>query len=255
MAEPTLDRIRPTALGELAKWQLHFERALVASGLDAAATAAVIEGVRARLPVLLSSAPDPGLAAPHMRAFSVSGVIYVAMYLELASRGQSAAAAWAICEAATRARFAAMKGLEKRLATDGMFGWPMRALSRWLSKRSHAAPVGGWVFSFVEGEPGVFDYGVDYERCAIREMAIANGAGDFAPYICLADVPGSEEFGWGLARTETLAQGGRRCDFRFKKGAETSVKVRLPVAYPGPQPHPGVTPHPPNIPERKRSGG
>lgn len=230
MAAATLEGIRSTALAELAKWRPHFHAALTQSGVAETEATAIVDAARGRLDALLASAPDPGFAAPHMRAFSISGAIYVAIYLELAARGRDAAGAWAICEAATRAHFAAMGGFEKRLASDGMFSWPMRTLSRWLARKSHEAAVGGWVFSFVEGEPGAFDYGVDYERCAIRELAVANGAADFAPYICLADVPGSEQFGWGLTRTETIAQGGKRCDFRFKRGAETRVKVHLPIA-------------------------
>lgn len=230
MGDASLDGLQSTALAELGKWRPHFEAALEGSGVSGGDARAIVAGARARLTALLPSAPDPGFAAPHMRAFSISGAMYVAVYLELASRGHDAKSAWAICEVATRARFAAMSGLEKRLASDGMFSWPMKTLSRWLAKKSHDAAVGGWVFSFVEGEAGAFDYGVDYERCAIRELAVANGAAAFAPYICLADVPGSEQFGWGLTRTETIAQGGKRCDFRFRRGAETRVKVRLPIA-------------------------
>lgn len=58
----------------------------------------------------------------------------------------------------------------------------------------------------------------------------ARFAADFAPHICLDDIIGSEVLGWGLVRTETLAQGGTRCDFRFKRGGATDVQVRLPVA-------------------------
>ena len=69
-----------------------------------------------------------------------------------------------------------------------------------------------------------------YTRCAIRELAVAYGAAEIAPYICLADITGSRAFGWGLTRTETIAQGASRCDFRFKRGADTRVRVSLPVA-------------------------
>jgi hypothetical protein len=226
MAEATLLKIRGRALRELEGWRADFVGALADRG-DAAE---IVDDAKERLDAMLGSIPDPGWAAPHMRAFTMGGAIYVAMYLALAARGYDAAAAWAVCEAATRAHFARMSGMEKRLASDGLFGWPMKALSRWLARRSAEAPVGGWVFDFVEGEKGTFEYGVDYKRCAIRELAIASGAADFAPYICLADVSGSETFGWGLARSETLAQGGSRCDFRFQRGAETRIKVRLPVA-------------------------
>lgn len=229
LARMTLDRMKGRVLRELAGWRDDFAGAL-ASREDAGRITEILADTEARLVAMLPSIPDPGWSAPHMRAFTMGGAIYVALYLALAARGYDAARAWEVCEAATRTHFARMSGMEKRMASDGLFGWPMKALSRWLARRSREAPVGGWVFDFVEGEKGGFDYGVDYQRCAIRELAIANGAADLAPYICLADVPGSEAFGWGLERSQTLAQGGTRCDFRFRRGGETKVRVRLPVA-------------------------
>lgn len=225
----TLDRIRGRVLRELEGWRDDFAGAL-ASRRAETEVAEILADTEARLIAMLPSIPDPGWTAPHMRAFTISGAIYVALYLALAARGEDAASAWEVCEAATRTHFARMSPMQKRMASDGLFGWPMRALSRWIARRSREAPVGGWVFEFVEGEPGRFDYGVDYRRCAIRELAIANGAADFAPYICLADVPGSEAFGWGLQREQTLAQGGTHCDFRFRRGGDTKVRVRLPMA-------------------------
>lgn len=223
----TLARIQGRVLREFARWRDDFAGALQARG-EAEAGAILKESER-HLIAMLPSIPDPGWTAPHMRAFTMGGAFYVAVYLALAARDYDTKSAWAVCEAATRTHFARMSSLEKRLASDGLFGWPMKALSRWIAKRSAKTPVGGWVFDFVEGEPGRFDYGIDYKRCAIRELAIANGAAAFAPFICLADVPGSELFGWGLHRSETLAQEGARCDFRFRRGGETTVKVRLPV--------------------------
>lgn len=224
-----MDRIRGRVLGELDRWSVDLEKVLEGREPPEAIDA-IARDVRDHLLAIAAATPDPGAFAPQMRAFTIGGAIYVAVYLALAPRGYDAARAWEVCDAATRSRFARMGGLEKKVASDGILSWPMKALSRWLAKRSQAAPVGGWVFRFVEGEPGGFEYGVDYERCAIRELAIAHGAEAFAPYICLADISGSEIFGWGLERNETLAQGGTRCDFRFHRGGETRVRVRLPVA-------------------------
>jgi len=122
-----------------------------------------------------------------------------------------------------------MRGATRWAASAGMFSSVMRWLARSLAARSQRAPVGGWAARYLPGEPGAYDYGVDYTRCAIRELALEVGAADFAPYICLADIIGSDELGWGLARTQTLAQGGTHCDFRFRRGQPTDVKRRLPV--------------------------
>lgn len=222
---------RSLVLSELRTWRPDFESALGARE-PGDVVASVLDAVTTRATAIADTVADPGALAPHMRAFTTSGVLYVAVYLALRDRGYDAARTWDVCDAATRSRFARMKGLERAAASSGLFSWPMKALSRWIAKKSKAAPVGGWAFDFVEGGGGAgdIDYGVDYTRCAIRDLAIANGAADFAPYICLADVAGSDTFGWGLVRTETLAQGGARCDFRFKRGGPTDVKVRLPMA-------------------------
>jgi hypothetical protein len=84
-----------------------------------------------------------------------------------------------------------------------------------------------WVFSFVEGDGEDFDWGVDYSECGIVKLMQAQGAAEFTPYLCLTDFPVSEAFGYGLVRTMTLAEGGEKCDFRFKWGRETQ-KVSQP---------------------------
>jgi hypothetical protein len=49
------------------------------------------------------------------------------------------------------------------------------------------------------------------------------GADEIAPYLCALDQISSEKLGWGLIRTSTLAEGGKVCDFRFKKGGPTRI--------------------------------
>ncbi|MBN2002462.1 MAG: L-2-amino-thiazoline-4-carboxylic acid hydrolase [Anaerolineae bacterium] len=78
-----------------------------------------------------------------------------------------------------------------------------------------------WVFTFVDGEGQDFDWGVDYTECGICKFFHAQGADEFTPYLCRLDYPMSRVFNMGLQRTETLAGGGTRCDFRYKYGRET----------------------------------
>ena len=82
-----------------------------------------------------------------------------------------------------------------------------------------------YVFDFVEGDGQAFDYGVDYLECASCKFLAHQGAFEFAPYICPADVLYSQTLGWGLKRTTTLAENGQKCDFRFKRGGSTQVAV------------------------------
>jgi len=82
---------------------------------------------------------------------------------------------------------------------------------------------GDYVFKFVEGDNKNFDFGIDYTECASQKFLAAQDALELAPYICATDILQSERFGWGLTRTMTLAEGGEKCDFRFKKGGKTNI--------------------------------
>ncbi len=82
-----------------------------------------------------------------------------------------------------------------------------------------------FVFDFVEGDGINFDYGVDYHECAICKFFEQQHASEFTPYLCPMDILYSQSLKWGLIRTTTLSEGADRCDFRFKKGGKTLVKV------------------------------
>ncbi|MES0344763.1 MAG: L-2-amino-thiazoline-4-carboxylic acid hydrolase, partial [Anaerolineales bacterium] len=82
---------------------------------------------------------------------------------------------------------------------------------------------GNFVLNYVEGDGQDFDYGVDYLECASCKFLEAEGAFELAPYVCAVDKTASEQLGWGLSRTMTLAEGSHKCDFRFKKGGRTRI--------------------------------
>lgn len=82
-----------------------------------------------------------------------------------------------------------------------------------------------YVYTYVEGDGVTFDYGVDYLECGGCKFLEKQGAIGIAPYLCPVDILYSELFGWGLTRTMTIAEGAPKCDFRFKKGGPTRVKV------------------------------
>ncbi len=83
----------------------------------------------------------------------------------------------------------------------------------------------GYVYDFIEGDGKTFDYGVDYLECASCKFLAKQSASELAPYLCPVDILYSETLGWGLRRTQTLAEGASKCDFRFKKGGRTNVTV------------------------------
>lgn len=53
-------------------------------------------------------------------------------------------------------------------------------------------------------------------------------AHEFAPYVCMSDIALSDALGWGLIRSQTLADGCSHCDFRFKRNAVTQVSSKTP---------------------------
>ena len=75
-----------------------------------------------------------------------------------------------------------------------------------------------YVYDFVPGEPGRFEFGIDFVECAILKFLRAEGAPELGPVLCELDWPHAELIGVDLVRTTTLAQGAARCDFRFRRG-------------------------------------
>lgn len=82
-----------------------------------------------------------------------------------------------------------------------------------------------FVSRFVPGEPGHFDYGIDFVECGIIKLLRAEGAEELAPVLCELDWPHAELLGIELIRTTTLAQGGERCDFRFRRPGAPDVGI------------------------------
>ncbi len=78
-----------------------------------------------------------------------------------------------------------------------------------------------WVWEYVEGNGIEFDYGYDFLGCGTQKFYHDQDADEFLPYYCYLDFVTHRTIGWGFARTMTLAQGDRCCDFRWKSGGKT----------------------------------
>lgn len=79
-----------------------------------------------------------------------------------------------------------------------------------------------WVQTVFRGNGRDFDIGVDYTECGLMKYFASLGMPELAPYPCRVDFPTARAEGTGLARTSTLADGGRVCDFRYKQGREVT---------------------------------
>lgn len=104
-------------------------------------------------------------------------------------------------------------------------GWFRRRLKKRAEILLERKYQDDYLIIYLEGDGKEFDYGVDYLQCASCEFYRQQDAAALAPYVCAIDRVASQELGWGLQRTTTLAEGGEYCDFRFKKGGLTRVEV------------------------------
>jgi alpha-beta hydrolase superfamily lysophospholipase len=176
--------------------------------------------------VLLPDLPDiGGDENPNTKALYMTAA-WLAMYRSLQAHGASVEeAARLIC-----------------LGTASFFdSFPTRWLMRWqgrrffrqkrLAERRHAAAISqrrrypdDWVFEFVAGDGQDFAAGVDYTECGVVKYLAREGAPELGPYLCWIDYPQFAAMHLRLDRTETLARGGQRCDFRVSRGRPAQVE-------------------------------
>ncbi len=94
---------------------------------------------------------------------------------------------------------------------------------KWAANESEKRKYpGDWVYLFIEGDEEN-DYGLDFIECGIHKFFHEHNADEFIPYLCAMDIIMSESGNSGLHRTDTLAEGGDKCNFRYKAGRETKV--------------------------------
>ncbi len=162
--------------------------------------------------------------------FLIATAWYLALYRVIQRRGGTVEEVGTLCYQLTDAYVRQMPGFVQRLMGRLSFSERYRRLVRTRARESHQRQYAGdYIFNYVEGDGVAFDFGVDYLQCAPCEFLRTQGAPELAPYVCPSDVPLSEMLGWGLKRTVTLAEGGERCDFRFRQGGKTEVAVPEPI--------------------------
>ncbi len=142
---------------------------------------------------------------------------YLAVYLVLKRRGKDVGEIGEICYQYADMFFKNNSDQIMSMDDPAVTGF----LKYLASESKNHIYTGDFVFEFVEGED--FDFGLDFEECAICKFFQSKGADEFVPYMCATDIPESKYGGLGLKRTKTLAEGGDSCDFRYKKGAPTEI--------------------------------
>ncbi len=199
----------------------HYRRVLASHyGSDLADT--VLKETRHEYDTLISEIPDIGGKKNTREMHLVRSAWVLALYRTLRSHGKTT-------EEVGRLSY---ELAEAQLASTPR--WLLQLLGRWWctryslnNKRKDALESqkrrypNNWVLTFVEGDGKEFDYGTDITECAVCKFYHAQGADEFAPYICRTDFPLGQALGLGIVRTTTIAEGGKVCDFRYKHGRET----------------------------------
>jgi hypothetical protein len=194
-------------------------------------TDALIGEVRREYKALLPQLPYVGGKQPYTQ-FVIGTAWSLAFYRVLSAQGKTIEAVGRLIYEMDWAYLQAYPRFLRRLFGATTFSRRhIRRLRKGAALLQERRYPGNYVFTFVEGDGETFDYGVDYTECAVCTFLQAQGAPELAPYLCAADAVYSELLGWGLTRTQTLAEGADRCDFRFTKGGPT--RVALPASLRG----------------------
>lgn len=190
---------------------------------------AIIAEVRAEYEGLIGRLPWIGGSA-NPRSFNLYGsALWLALWRVLEPRGLTLDEAQELFCDIFRAYWSRYPRLLRRLYGRARMGPANQRRVRRLAMASQRrANPDDYVYEFVPGEPGRFDFGLDFVECAIIKFLRTEDAEELAPVLCALDWPHTELAGIELMRTTTLAQGGQRCDFRFRR--PDAADVGLPRA-------------------------
>ena len=203
----------------------HYKKHLAEAYVKAEGEAVVKESLQLFEALLPDIPYIGGVENPNTRSLYWTAA-WLAMYRSLQARGASV-------EEAARLIY---------LGTASFFNSvPMRWLMRWQGRRflgrkrmeqrrraaarsqEHRYPD-DWVFELVDGDGQDFECGVDYTECGVVKYLDREGAPELAQYLCWIDYPSFAAMRLRLDRTETLAQGGQRCDFRMSRKQPVQVE-------------------------------
>lgn len=163
---------------------------------------------------------------PALNVFLRMAALELALYKAMKRRKKGVDEIWEVCHDAIKLWAESIPDFMKSLIRLFMYSSFTKKRAEKIARKTQEKPMGDFVMRYVEGDGVSFDWGVDYLGCSILNFVRDQDAEEFAPYVCMTDIPLSDAMGWGLIRTETLADGCSRCDFRFKKGGATRVSSK-----------------------------
>ena len=219
---------KPKLLKDLDK-TANLVRDLVGSSYGSDFADTLYREVRQEYEVLIPQIPRVGgFTAGPLNTFLIISAQELAVYKVMKKYGKTAGEAWEICHEALRLRMERFSKIKRWLLARLMYSSFVKRRVKKRAEEGQQLRFGDFEVRYVIGDGKNFDFGVDYVECGIYKFMQAQGAEEFAPYVCMSDIALSDALGWGLIRTETLADGCERCDFRFKKGGKTQISSRTP---------------------------
>jgi len=108
----------------------------------------------------------------------------------------------------------------KRLPAKLINTWFAKAALRHFQKRvEHNANPAGFVAKIItdKAETYGFGYGIDILECGICKLFAKHSYSKYAAILCEVDEITSSLAGLKLIRSGTIANGAKKCDFRFRK--------------------------------------
>jgi hypothetical protein len=169
-----------------------------------------------------------GARARALNLFLLITAQELAVYRAMKKHGKGPGEAWEICHEAIKRRMERFSEIKRRLMKYFMHSNFLKRIVRRRAERGKQLKFGDFEVRYLTGDGEEFDWGVDYVGCGNYNFVKAQGAEEFAPYVCMSDIALGDALGWGLIRTQTLADGCQFCDFRFKKGGKTKISSKTP---------------------------
>lgn len=173
----------------------------------------------------------PYIKGPRARALNTFLLITaqeLAVYKGMKEHGKPPGEAWELCHEALRFRVAQIPPWKRWLLRRFMFSRLVRKIMARRARQQQRVCFGDFEVEYLIGQGDEYDFGVNYLQCGNYSFVKRHGGEEFAPYVCMSDIALSDAMGWGLIRTQTLADSCLHCDFRFKKGAATQISSKTP---------------------------
>jgi hypothetical protein len=189
----------------------HLVRPFVADRYGEDGADALYRGARRHCGEIIPRIPrTAGIRARMLNNFLRITAQEIALYKAVRERGGTAPEAWEICHEAIRLRMKEFPKWKRWLFKQLMYSRLMKRAVARREERKVQLEIGNFEVRYLAGDGSEL------------------GAAEFAPYVCMSDIALSDALGWGLIRTQTLADGCSHCDFRFKRDAETRITSRTP---------------------------